>query len=122
MSRRALFIIGVCIVVALLLLLGVDRTHRSSGQPAATGREHEDKLAPDFTLRSLDNKTVRLSDFRGKAVLLNFWATWCTPCKIEMPWFVDLQNRYGAEGLQVVGVAMDDATPNDIAKLPMISA
>ncbi len=116
MGRRPLLIIGACIVAALLLLLGVERAHRSSGQPAATGANMKDKLAPDFTLQSLDDKTVRLSDFRGKAVLLNFWATWCAPCKIEMPWFVDLQNRYGAEGLQVVGVAMDDASPNDITK------
>jgi thiol-disulfide isomerase/thioredoxin len=49
-------------------------------------------------------------------VLLNFWATWCSPCKIEMPWFVDLQKQYGPQGLAVVGVAMDDASKDDIAK------
>ena len=73
-------------------------------------------LAPDFTLESLDGKNMRLSDFRGKAVLLNFWATWCAPCKIEMPWFVELQQQYGNQGLQIVGVAMDDASKEDIAK------
>src|SRR4030081_3060034 len=73
-------------------------------------------VAPDFSLESLDGKSVRLSDLRGKAVLLNFWATWCGPCKIEMPWFVELQNQYGAQGLQVIGVAMDDASKEDIAK------
>jgi thiol-disulfide isomerase/thioredoxin len=59
---------------------------------------------------------VRLSDFRGKAVLLNFWATWCAPCKIEMPWFVDLQKQYASQGLQVIGVAMDDSGEQAIAK------
>ena len=73
-------------------------------------------VAPDFSLESLDGKTMRLSDLRGKAVLLNFWATWCGPCKIEMPWFVDLQKQYGSQGLQIVGVAMDDASREDIAK------
>jgi len=73
-------------------------------------------VAPDFSLESLEGKTMRLSDFRGKAVLLNFWATWCGPCKIEMPWFVELQQKYGSQGLQVVGVAMDDASKEDIAK------
>jgi len=49
-------------------------------------------------------------------VLLNFWATWCEPCKIEMPWFVELQKQYGPEGLQIVGVAMDDSSQQDISK------
>ena len=74
------------------------------------------QTAPDFTLESLDGKTVRLSDFRGKGVLLNFWATWCQPCKIEMPWFAELQKQYGPQGLQIVGVAMDDASPKEIGE------
>ena len=64
------------------------------------------KPAPDFELTSLDGKTVKLSDYRGKAVVLNFWATWCGPCKIEMPWLVDLETKYQAQGLQIVGVSM----------------
>lgn len=72
--------------------------------------------APNFTLPSLDGTKVKLSDYRGKAVLLNFWATWCPPCKVEMPWFADLQNRYGKDGLVVLGVAMDDSEPAKIAQ------
>ncbi len=72
--------------------------------------------APDFTLPSLDGRKVKLSDFRGKAVLLNFWATWCPPCKVEMPWFEDLQKQYAQDGLVVLGVAMDDTEPATIAK------
>ncbi len=74
------------------------------------------KFAPDFELTSLDGRRVKLSDFRGKAVLLNFWATWCSPCKVEMPWFVDLQKKYGNDGLVVVGVAMDDTETPKIAE------
>ena len=73
-------------------------------------------MAPDFTLESLDGGNMRLSDLRGKAVLLNFWATWCGPCKIETPWLVELQKQYGSQGLQIIGVAMDDSAKEDIAK------
>jgi peroxiredoxin len=72
--------------------------------------------APDFELTSLDGKRVKLSDFRGKAVLLNFWATWCSPCKVEMPWFVDLQKKYGNDGLVILGIAMDDTDTPKIAQ------
>jgi len=57
-----------------------------------------------------------LSNYRGQAVMLNFWATWCGPCKIEMPWFVELQKEYGPQGLQILGVAMDDSSKEDIQK------
>ncbi|HLB91570.1 MAG TPA: TlpA disulfide reductase family protein [Terriglobales bacterium] len=73
-------------------------------------------VAPDFQLPTLDGKQLRLSDLRGKAVLLNFWATYCEPCKVEMPWFVELQQQYGPQGFQIVGVTMDDASKEDIAK------
>lgn len=73
-------------------------------------------VAPDFSLKSLpDGKTVTLSSLRGKAVVVNFWATWCEPCKIEMPSLVDLQKKYGPQGLQIVGVAMDDADDKEIS-------
>ncbi len=72
-------------------------------------------VAPDFSLKSVpDGKEVKLSSLRGKAVLVNFWATWCEPCKIEMPSLVDLQKKYGPQGLQIVGVAMDDADDKEI--------
>lgn len=71
--------------------------------------------APNFTLQDLKGRSVQLSSLKGKAVLLNFWATWCGPCKIEMPWLVDLQKKYGPRGLQIVGVAMDDASDKEIA-------
>ncbi|MBV8052207.1 MAG: TlpA family protein disulfide reductase [Acidobacteriaceae bacterium] len=95
-----------------MLVIGL-KLSRHPRQSASTQMKGD--VAPDFTLQSLDDKTVHLSDYRGKAVLLNFWATWCAPCKIEMPWFVELQKQYGPEGFQIVGVAMDDASPKEIA-------
>ena len=117
MKRDPVIIIVVALVVSAMLAVGVYKSRRSSGQTKTSETSMKGQLAPDFALQSLDGKTVHLSDFRGKAVLLNFWATWCQPCKIEMPWFAELQNHYASEGLQVVGIAMDDAGhPSDPAK------
>jgi len=113
-KRNATVIAIVVIAVATLLLVGKRLARPGAAKVATVGQNGAP--APDFELKSVDGKTVRLSDYRGKAVLLNFWATWCGPCKIEMPWFVDLQKKYGAEGLQVLGVAMDDAGEDAIAK------
>jgi peroxiredoxin len=62
----------------------------------------------DFTLKDMDGHDLKLSDYRGKVILIDFWATWCGPCKYEIPGFVDLQAKYGAQGLQVLGVSVDD--------------
>ncbi|MGB6677947.1 MAG: TlpA disulfide reductase family protein [Terriglobales bacterium] len=116
MKRDPVVIIVVAMVVALMLVFGFKLARRSSRSASAGDAQMKSGIAPDFTLQSLDGKTVRLSDFRGKPVVLNFWATWCGPCKIEMPWFVDLQKQYGPAGLQFLGVAMDDASTKDIAE------
>ncbi len=62
----------------------------------------------NFTLKDVSNKAVNLSAFKGKVILLDFWATWCGPCKIEIPWFIEFQEKYGKDGLQVIGVSVDD--------------
>ncbi|WP_419804420.1 TlpA family protein disulfide reductase [Terriglobus sp.] len=74
------------------------------------------KTAPVFALTSMDGKRVSLDDLKGKPVLLNFWATWCAPCKVEMPWFEDFSKKYAAQGLQVVGVNEDDEAKPDKLK------
>jgi peroxiredoxin len=114
--RDPVVLIVVAMLVSLMLVFGLHMSRRSSDPTAAKSAQMTGQPAPDFALQSLDGKTVHLSDFRGKAVLLNFWATWCQPCKIEMPWFVELQKQYGPGGLQVLGIAMDDASPQDIAQ------
>ena len=113
-SRNPLVLVVVAVLVAGMLYFGFHMARRSgSDAPSVLGKSTP---APDFTLESLDGKSMKLSDFRGKAVALNFWATWCGPCKIETPWLVQLQSEYGGQGLQVVGVAMDDSGKDEIAK------
>jgi thiol-disulfide isomerase/thioredoxin len=112
-ARNPLVPVVVALVVAGMLFFGLHVARRSG--PAAPSVLGKSTPAPDFTLQSLDGKSTKLSDFRGKVVLLNFWATWCGPCKIETPWLVEMQNQYGNQGLQVIGVAMDDSGKEEIA-------
>jgi thiol-disulfide isomerase/thioredoxin len=115
-NRNPLALVVVAVVAAAMLYFGFHMARRQGQGTDAPFILGKSTPAPDFTLQSLDGKNVRLSDLRGKAVLLNFWATWCGPCKIETPWLVELQNQYGSQGLQVVGVAMDDSGKDEIAK------
>src|SRR5260370_27807243 len=70
---------------------------------------------PDFTLKNLDGHDESLAKFKGKVVLVNFWATWCGPCRIEIPWLMDLQEKYGPQGFTVLGVATDEEGKRAVA-------
>ena len=80
----------------------------SSSVRAVIQPENERKAAPDFALKDGSSKTIKLKKFRGKVVLLDFWATWCTGCKQEIPWFAEFERIYGAKGFAVVGVSLDE--------------
>jgi thiol-disulfide isomerase/thioredoxin len=113
-QRNPLALVVVALVAAGMLFFGFQMARRSgTNRPMGIGYGTP---APDFTLETLDGKSVSLSSLRGKAVVVNFWATWCGPCKIETPWLVEMQNQYGAQGLQIVGVAMDDSGKDEIAR------
>jgi thiol-disulfide isomerase/thioredoxin len=79
---------------------------------SAVGQQATSQLppAPDFGLKDIKGRTVRLGEYKGKVVLLNFWATWCAPCRAEMPDLVKLQKKYQSKGLQVVGMTYPDYT------------
>ena len=72
-------------------------------------------LAPDFTLKDLDGKDVSLSQYKGKVVLINFWATWCDPCYIEIPWLIEMQQKYAPKGFTILGVALDEEGKSVVA-------
>jgi peroxiredoxin len=116
MKRSIVVFAVMVVVVAGLLLLARFRQVLPGAVPArnavASAPGHS---APDFDLTDLQGNKVKLSDLRGKAVVLNFWASWCAPCKHEIPWFVEMQKRYGGQGLQIVGISVDD-DPKDVVK------
>ena len=81
--------------------------HSRGSRSGSAGLLHRE--APEFALPLLDGGQLRLSSYRGKVVLLDFWATWCVPCREETPHFVELQRKYGDRGLQIIGISMDDS-------------
>ncbi len=109
-------------VVALFLCSGMSASYYVQSQVAAehalpvnppTSKDSlivpsKRKLAPDFTLTDSNDRPLQLSTYKGRVVLLNFWATWCGGCKYEMPWFVEFDKKYSEKGLAVVGISMDE--------------
>ena len=92
-----------------------------TGAPSGTTTEAQDeplkgKPAPAFTLVNLAGKKVSLSDYKGRPVIVNFWATWCAPCKLEMPWFEEFRSKYSRQGFEVLGIAEDEAPKDEIEK------
>jgi peroxiredoxin len=94
--------------VLLICLFQSCSTAPQSVKAASLKAEKDRHEAPDFALKDADGKVVHLADYKGKVVLLDFWATWCGPCKIEIPWFVDLQRKNKDRGFEVLGVSMDE--------------
>jgi thiol-disulfide isomerase/thioredoxin len=108
------------IVLTVAVLIGVtiyaDKATRLSG----AGARHTDagvsgKPEPDLKLKTVDGKDVSLADYKGKVVFVNFWATWCDPCRVEIPWLIAMQNKYGPKGFTVVGIAMDEEGKSVVA-------
>lgn len=90
-----------------LLAGGILMASEPSGSAAPLLPASQRKPAPEFALQDSFGKTVSLKDYRGKVVLLDFWATWCHGCKLEIPWFAEFSRKYGNKGVAVVGVSLD---------------
>ena len=103
------FVIGLATAVAAFAFAFHRFNRGSAASPGARLMPAEHSLAPDFSLPQLNGERLILSDYRGKVVLLDFWATWCDPCREEVPHFVELQNKYRDQGFQMIGVSMDDS-------------
>lgn len=104
MKTKALAVLAILAVIAFI---ATRHWSRPIG-PVRPGNAVTHPLAPDFSVTDLSGQTLQLARYRGKVVLLNFWATWCAPCRSEIPRFVDLQNEYDREGFEIVGISLDD--------------
>jgi peroxiredoxin len=104
MRKAVLFLIVIAIVFCLYEYARHNSAHsHAGGIPGAVG-----STAPSFSLKDVDGKPLDLADYHGKVVLLDYWATWCVPCRSEIPHFVEFQNNYASQGFQVIGLSMDD--------------
>jgi thiol-disulfide isomerase/thioredoxin len=116
LKRDPVLLIVAAMVGSLLLAFGFSKAREAPTPEILAAAKLRGQMAHEFALSTVDNTRMRLSDLRGHAVVLNFWATWCEPCKVEMPWFVELQKQYGPQGVQIIGVQMnDDAGVQDVA-------
>ena len=95
-------------LVAACFLTGCGTQPRSVKAASSVKPDTERHPAPEFALKDADGKTVRLEEYKGKVVLLDFFATWCGPCKIEIPWFLEWERKHKDKGFSVLGVSMDD--------------
>ena len=111
MTRMRLSAVVATALVGGFILAGCGRSSKREATAPAVSSVSPDnarKMAPEFALKDGDGKSVKLSDYRGKVVLLDFWATWCGPCRIEIPWFTEMERRKKDKGFAVLGVSMDD--------------
>jgi cytochrome c-type biogenesis protein len=105
---KTVLVIGTVVFLIVVTIIA-DRATRVQGRakPALVSGI-DGNPEPDLRLKDVDGKDVSLADFKGKVVFLNFWATWCDPCRVEIPWLIDMQGKYASRGFTVIGVAMDD--------------
>jgi len=108
MKKSVLTIVAVVGVIFATYL--ADRATRRPHNGGVTRAANPATLlaAPDVTLMDIDGKDISLSQYKGKVVLVNFWATWCDPCRVEIPWLIEMQQKYSAKGFTVLGIAMDE--------------
>jgi peroxiredoxin len=115
LKRDPVVSIVLAMVASLLLVFGFNKVREAPTPEMLAAARMKGQAAHEFALQTTDGKMIHLSDLRGRAVVLNFWSTTCEPCKVEMPWLIELQKQYGPQGLQILGMAYDPSDVKDIA-------
>jgi thiol-disulfide isomerase/thioredoxin len=110
MKKVLVVSITVAALIIVVFILNRELPQATANVPGTAAASASDSSigVSDLVFKDLDGKELKLSDLKGKVVLLDFWATWCEPCKIETPWLIEFQKKYGPKGFTVVGVAMDE--------------
>src|SRR5271155_4841575 len=107
--------VAIILAIVLAVIVGTyfaDKATRLSGKTHTSVATPDsgalNKPEPELTLKDLDGQDISLAQYKGKVVLVNFWATWCDPCRVEIPWMIEFQQKYASQGFTMLGVAMDD--------------
>src|SRR5260370_36277902 len=120
--KKVLLIISP-VVVLIRATVYADRSTRvkptvSAGPTVQLDGKSAVTTAPDMTFKDLDGKDATLAQYKGKVVLVNFWTTWCDPCYVEIPWLIEMQQKYEAKGFTVLGISMDEEGKSAVVPFP----
>jgi thiol-disulfide isomerase/thioredoxin len=103
------FLVTLGVIALLTIMVWADRKFPAAGRPVANSSTPAgDASAPTVALKDLNDHDVTLAQYKGQIVLVNFWATWCEPCRTEIPWMIEFQKKYSPRGFTILGVSMDE--------------
>ena len=113
---KTLLVIGT-VLFLIVVTIFADRATRVSGAGRSPRPDANvaGKPEPELKLKDINGKDVSLADYKGKVVFVNFWATWCDPCRVEIPWLIAMQSKYASKGFTIVGIAMDEEGKSVVA-------
>lgn len=105
--KKGIFI-ALGVVALLAVMVWADHKFPAPGAPSAGASTATPAEAPTVSIQDLNGKEIRIQQYKGQVVLVNFWATWCGPCKVEIPWMIEFQQKYSPRGFTILGVSMDE--------------
>ena len=115
MKMKKGILVSLGVAALLVLMVWADRKFPAAGRPSAnTPSTASEASMPSIVMKDLNDRDVTLSQYKGQVVLVNLWATWCEPCKVEIPWMIEFQKKYSSRGFTILGVSMDEDGWKDV--------